>query len=402
LDSRELLNTGVSKGIISAEQREALLALGAGEGTAVEAGRALNGVTIAYGVGALVVLFGFGWFLADRWKVLGSSGVFGVTIAYAAVFLVVAHITKREGFPVAHGVATLLAVAMAPLATWALMEWTGVWSAEYQRMCSLRIPPFGYCQGQPLAIELAAVVAALIALRRVKFPPLTIPIAVVSITMPERFIREWAPNSYNGVTMGWRWVIVASLVATMAYVVDRRVRDDDYGVWFWLAASFATLMGTANVFAGDASLRWFLGPVALLVLVASVYLRRRILLALGIGGVFGFLAWLANDVFKLTLAFPLLLAVLGIAIIIVTVWLQRRFPEIVRRVGGDPSTPPALPGGVFTLLAPALLGLLMMQDATRIDRDIAAGRRIRAQAMALKQRARRDSMAAIKRAPVVR
>ena len=402
MNSRDLLNAGVEKGIISAGQRDALLALGSGEGTGAEAGRALNGVTIAYGVGALVVLFAFGWFLADRWKVLGPSGVFGVTIAYAAVFLVVSHITRREGFPVAHGVATLLAVAMVPLATWALMQWTGIWSPEYHRLCGLRVVPFGYCQGEPLAIELSAVAAALIALRRVKFPPLTIPIAVVSVSMPERFIREWSAASYNGVTMGWRWVIVASLVATAAYVIDRRMRDDDYGVWFWVAASFTTLVGTVSVLGGDAYLRWYLGPVSLVVLVASVYLRRRVLLALGIAGVFGYLAWLASDVFKLTLAFPLLLAVLGVAIIIVTVWLQRRFPEIVRRVGGDPSKPPTLPGGVLTLLAPALIGFLMMGDATRMDRENAADRRSRAHAGASRNRAQRDSVVAAKRAPVVR
>jgi hypothetical protein len=406
MNSRDLLNAGVEKGIISAGQRDALLALGAGEGTGeatrVEARRALNGVTIAYGVGALVVLFAFGWFLADRWKVLGPPGVFGITIAYAAVFLVVAHVTRREGFLVAHGVATLLAVAMVPLATWALMQWTGVWTPEYHRLCGLRVSPFAYCQGEPLAIELSTVAAALVALRRVKFPLLTIPIAVVSVTMPERLIRSWSDASFNGVSMGWRWVIVASLVATAAYLVDRRMRDDDYGVWFWIAASFAALVGTIGVLSGDEYLRWYLGSVSLVVLVSSVYLRRRILLALGIAGVFGYLAWLANDVFKLTLAFPLLLAVLGVAIIIVTVWLQRRFPAIVRRVGGDPSQPPTLPGGVLTLLAPALIGMLMMRDATRLDREHAADQRSRAHASSSRMRAQRDSMIAARRARVVR
>ncbi|MHB1312800.1 MAG: DUF2157 domain-containing protein [Gemmatimonadaceae bacterium] len=402
MNSRALLDAGVEKGIISAGQRDALLGLAGREGKAAEAGRALNGVTIAYGVGALVVLFAFGWFLADRWKVLGPSGIFGVACAYAAVFLAVAYMTKREGFPVAHGVATLLTVAMVPLATWALLQWTGVWSAEYHRVCGLRLPPFGFCQGEPLAVELSAILAALVALRRVPFPPLTIPIAVVSVSMPERFIREWTAVGYSGVSMGWRWVIVASLVATAAYVIDRRMRDDDYGLWFWVASSFATLVGTIAVLGGDAYLRWYLGPVSLVVLVASVYLRRRILLALGIAGVFGYLAWLASDVFKLTLAFPLLLAVLGVAIIIVTVWLQRRFPEIVRRVGGDPSLAPSLPGGVFTLLAPALIGLLMMGDAARMDREHAANQRSRSRAGAARNRVQQDSVVAARRARVVR
>ena len=81
------------------------------------------------------------------------------------------------------------------------------------------------------------------------------------------------------------------------------------------------------------SLRHAFLPASLVVLAGAVILRRRVLAVLGIIALFGYLAWLANDVFKLTLAFPVLLAALGVAIIIVTVWLQRRFPQIVRRLG---------------------------------------------------------------------
>lgn len=375
---RDLLSAGVEKGIITEAQRAALLALGEPGERPREAIRGFNGVMIAYALGALVVLFAFGWFLIDRWRTLGPPGIFGITCAYAAVFLVVAHVTRREGFPVAQGVAVLLAIGMVPLAAWALVQWTGVWTPDVQRVCSMREHPFAMCQGEPVIIELSVVAASLLALRRVPFPLLTLPIAVVSITLPERFIREMSGGWYNGAAMGWRWVIVASLVATAAYVIDRRRRDADYAEWFWIAASVAAFVGTTGILGNDPSLRHFLAPVSLVMVVASVYLRRRALLALGVLGVFGYLGWLANDVFKLTLAFPLLLAVLGVSIIIITVWVQRRFPDLVRRVGGDPSRPPAIPGGVFSLLAPALLGLLLMPDAQRGDRERQADARSRA------------------------
>ena len=100
-----------------------------------EAARTFNGIIIAYGVGALVVLFAFGWFMVDRWRVLGDSGVFGLAVAYAAVFLMVAHVLQREGFDTARGVAVLLAVAMAPLAMRALLRWIGVWTPQLAEMC---------------------------------------------------------------------------------------------------------------------------------------------------------------------------------------------------------------------------------------------------------------------------
>lgn len=396
MTSRELLDLGVSRGIITPDQRAALQTLlGAVESTegAREAERGFNGIAIAYAIGAIVVLFAFGWFMVDRWKVLGDGGVLALSMGYAAIFLVVAQVMKREGFHFARGVSMLLAVGMAPIAMYALLRVLGVWTPELDALCMQQQHPFAMCQGQPLAIELAAVGAALVALRFLAFSPFMIPIAVVSITLPERLLREWASGpGLDGVAMGWRWVIIASLLAAVAYTVDRRQRGEDYGFWLWLSVAVASWFGCLMLFQTDHSLRWYLAPVSLLVITASVILRRRALLVVGLFGVFGFLGWLAFDVFKVTTAFPIVLAMIGVSIIVLTVWVQKRFPQVIRRVAGDPSQTVHFPGGVAALLAPALLGLLLVQDAARLDRDAAADRRSRRHAMASRDRARRDSI----------
>ena len=46
-----------------------------------EARRGFNAITVAYSLGALLVLFALGWFLVDRWKVSGPVGVLGVVAA---------------------------------------------------------------------------------------------------------------------------------------------------------------------------------------------------------------------------------------------------------------------------------------------------------------------------------
>ncbi|MBM3907216.1 MAG: DUF2157 domain-containing protein [Gemmatimonadetes bacterium] len=380
MDNRELLNLGVERGIITDDQRTQLQVLLGREDAGApvrEAERGFNGVAIAYLIGAIVVLFAFGWFMVDRWKVLGDGGLFGLAAAYAAIFLGVGFVMKREGFHVARGVATLLAVGMAPIAMWALLRWIGVWTPEYDAMCVKPDHPFAACQGQPMAVELAAVVAALVAMRQMAFSPFMIPIAVVSITLPERVMRELAAGpAIDGAAMGWRWIIIASLLSAAAYLTDRRRRgEEDYAFWLWMAVAAAAWFGGLMLFQMDHSLRWYLAPASLLVITASVILRRRALLVVGLFGVFGFLAWLAFDVFKVTTAFPLVLALIGVAIIVLTVWVQKRFPEVIRRVGGDPSQPARFPGGVAALLAPALLGMLLMNDAARVDREAAADRR---------------------------
>ncbi len=396
MTTRELLDLGVDRGIITAEQRAQLQTLlGAVESASPprEAERSFNGIAIAYAIGAIVVLFAFGWFMVDRWKVLGDGGVFALSVAYAGTFLIVAQVMKREGFPFARGVAMLLAVGMAPLAMYALVRWVGLWTPELDALCSRQPHPFAACQGQPLAIELAAVGAALLAMRQMPFSFFMIPIAVVSVTLPERLLRELSAGpEFYGVATGWRWVIIASVLAAAAYTVDRRQRDEDYGFWLWLSVAVTAWFGCMTLFQTDLSLRWYLAPVSLLVITASVILRRRALLIVGLFGVFGFLGWLAFDVFKVTTAFPIVLAMIGVAIIILTVWLQKRFPDVIRRMGGDPTQAAQFPGGVLALLAPALLGLILMQDAARLDRDRVADRRSRAHATASRDRARRDSL----------
>ena len=108
----------MARGIISAEQRDALLALDAGamEETPAEARRGLNSVTVAYGLGGAAVVFAFGWFVADRWEVLGPAGVLAVSALYALLFSFTARYLGRLGFETAASVAALVAVATAPLA----------------------------------------------------------------------------------------------------------------------------------------------------------------------------------------------------------------------------------------------------------------------------------------------
>ena len=96
-DLNRLVSEAVARGIIDGGQRDKLQALAAhlvpeasdaeelpSEGPARrEARRGFNAITIAYSLGALLVLFALAWFLFDRWRSLVPGGVLGVSLLYA-------------------------------------------------------------------------------------------------------------------------------------------------------------------------------------------------------------------------------------------------------------------------------------------------------------------------------
>ncbi|MFI5311114.1 MAG: hypothetical protein ACHQQ3_07785 [Gemmatimonadales bacterium] len=376
----ELLRSGVAHGIITEVQERSLLALDAPDSTGREAARGFNAVTVAYGVGALVVLFAFGWFLVDRWNVLGDAGLLGVSLLYAVLFAIAAFVLAREGFPVAHGLAVLLAVGMTPLAVRALGRLVPFWPTDALALCGGARAQFFPCDMEALTMELTAAAAALAMLRRVRFGPLVIPVAIAGLLIPAHLVRAWLDVEWGSAMVGWTALLTGSLLLAVAYAVDRQRETEDYAAWLHVAAAVAGLVACVQLFDAYPELRHLAAPVAVLSFVGAVYLRRRVYLVAGVFLAFLYLTWLAVAVFRVTVAFPLVLAVIGLSIIVAAVLLQRRFPALVARAGGS-AGPPRFPGGIATLLAPALLAALMLPDGGRRDTESRLNRAAHVRAM---------------------
>src|SRR5689334_14690413 len=124
LSLNDVVDAAVERGVIDAAQRDQLRALAAELATAsprgAEAGRGMskaaeparearrgfNAVTVAYSLGALLVLVALGWFLFDRWESLGPGGVLVVAAVYAGAFAGTGALLRRRAFVVAGGLAT--------------------------------------------------------------------------------------------------------------------------------------------------------------------------------------------------------------------------------------------------------------------------------------------------------
>jgi len=370
------LRDAVGRGVISQEQHDALLAMAAEpvayERAPREAPRGFNAVTVAYAVGAVAVLFAFGWFLVDRWRELGPAGVLGVALLYAAIFAVTAVVLTRQGFATAAGVATVLAVEMAPLATWALLRLAGLWPTGTPRALCEAAPASFACGGKWMLVELVSIAAALLALRWVKFAELTAPIAVALVFLSFHVAEAAAGTPLR--QRGWGWAVLAgaSAVLTLAYAVDRRRREggEDYAFWLYAGGLAGVFGGMGGVWGAEPMTRHALPFVGAAALALAVLLRRRAFLLFGAATLVWYLGYLAFDVFRRTLTFPVLLASFGLAVILGTVQLQRAYPRLTRRAGVRAAGEGArrLRGGYLIFAAPAVLALAMLPGAVARDR----------------------------------
>ena len=385
-----LIDVALERGIIDAAQRDALAALSAelnvardhshdeAEDTAPrrEAQRGFNAITVAYSLGALLVLFALAWFLVERWKVLGPFGVLVVALLYAAAFAVVGSQLRRRGFDVAGGLAIVLAVAMTPVWAWAILRLTGeipdpaIWTDPLSRY-----EP--YVASRLIVLDLATIGVALAALRRVRFSVLGAPIAVAAVALLLHLGQALGDPRLSWYIGPYYECVVACTMIAVAYAVERhQPPNEDYAFWVYLAGLVMLLVAYFGVWSYIGRWRHALPLVAVALVTASLYLRRRTLLVAGGIAAFAYLGYLAFDVFRRVIALPIALATLGLLVIVSTVWMQRRFPKLVARVSReDAAGVKTLPAGGLAVLGPLAIAFTAMVFAGReadertIDRE---------------------------------
>jgi hypothetical protein len=184
-------------------------------------------------------------------------------------------------------------------------------------------------------MEVAVILAAIFALRRFSFPFLVMPIAValwyVAMDLPPLIFGKGA---YEWLDARWVSLWFGLAVLLVAYLVDRRTRDD-YAFWLYLFGGLSFFGGLSLLLSWDSEK--ILGMhlyllICVSMMFASVLLQRRALIVYGALGVVNYLAFMAWEVFRESLIFPFLLTVIGLAIIWLGVEYRRHQEAIEARL----------------------------------------------------------------------
>lgn len=294
-----------------------------------------NFANVAFYFGALIIISAMTWFMSLTSESFGGGGIFLLAIAYGFCFtLAGSSLYFRQNLKVPGGLLFAVAVCMTPLAIYGLQRWTGFW---IQGNPGTYRDYYLWIKGSWFLMELGTIIAGLIALRFVRFPFLTAPIAFSLYFMS----MDLTPLIFGKNGFNWNqrllvsmWFGIACIV--VAYLVDIRIRrrDGDFAFWLYLFGLMAFWFGITLTGDGNEFQKIIYCLINLGLMLLSVVLRRKAFMVFGAIGVFVYLTYLAYDVFKNSLLFPLALTALGISIIYLGVLYQRQSGNLERLFEG--------------------------------------------------------------------
>jgi hypothetical protein len=223
------------------------------------------------------------------------------------------------------GLLFTLAVWMAPLAIYGLEELTGIWpQANPGAFRDYHI----WVKGSWILMEMGTILAGSVALRFIRFPFLTSPIAFslwyMSMDLTPLLLRK---NEFSWHERLWASLIFGALILILSYVVDRRTRED-YAFWGCLFGLLAFWGGLSLMQSSSEFNKFLYCLINLGLMLVAIFLDRRAFLVFGAFGVFGYLAHLSYEVFKDSMMFPFALSVLGLLIIFPGIKYQRNHEAI--------------------------------------------------------------------------
>lgn len=285
---------------------------------------AFTAANVIYYVGALIVIGAMGWFMTKAWEDLGGLGIFSIATIYIVAFVLGgSFLWRKSALKIPAGLLLTISVCMVPLATYGLERWTGYWPES---------DPGGYTNFHPyinsswLIMELATIVAGIVAVRLWRFPFLTAPIAYALWFMS----MDFADFIYHG-HYGEREfisVIFGLCMLAATYVLDLKSKLSDLTFWGYLFGVMAFWGGLSSM-DSDSELSKFLYCLINLALIfLSVALRRKAFLVFGALGLLGYLYHLADLVFANSLYFPFVLSLIGLLVICVGFVFQKNQKRI--------------------------------------------------------------------------
>jgi hypothetical protein len=289
-----------------------------------------SGLNVAYFFGALVVIAAMGWLMTLGFQQMGPWAVSAIAVGYAVAFIASGRkLWTTAGLRTPGGLLYTMAVCMTPLLIWGLEKGTGFWPdrdpGNYRDF-------YPYIRSSWIWMEAGTVLAALFALRRVKFTFLVAPAAVALWFMSMDLAAYLGGHHQWQLALGQQVSISFGLAMLfLAYLIDQRTRED-FGFWLYLFGMTALWGAITSMDSGSEWRRFLYCLLNLGFIALSVLLQRRVFLVFGAIGVNAYLVRLAYTVFKDSMLFPFALTGLGLGVIALTVMYQRNRQAIDARV----------------------------------------------------------------------
>jgi hypothetical protein len=293
--------------------------------------------------GALIVITAMGLFSTLAFSQMGGRALAITAVVYAGVFWAGGHYlwhTKNLRTP--GGLLIAIAVSMAPLAVYGLQDALGWWGqfgnpGAYQGF-------YVWIKGSWIFMEVAAIVAAALALRYYRFP-FIVSVIAVALWFMSMDLAPWIAGMAHADWDTQRrvsiWFGLAMLA--VAYGTDRRQRTGDFAFWLYLFGLLAFWGGVSATSGGTVFDKALYCALNVGLLFVAVFLNRRVFAVFGVIGISFYLGDLASHVFKDSLLFPFALSLIGVGVIAaglayyrrqdaIVAWFDANLPDALKRL----------------------------------------------------------------------
>lgn len=296
-----------------------------------EANSGFDFAQLAWYGGGVLVMIAMAWFMERAGSVFGTGSVFMLSLAYAVGFAALGHKLRfKDDQKTPGGLLFTLAVLMAPLAVVSGLEAIGIAA----RLSGSQVALFA---------EIATLGIALVAVNRVKVSILSAPVFgslwLLSMTIADLLARPYlgpifgfASNAYLLISMGIGVAILALAIATDSRFGREPGADYSWWGYFFGVAAFWIPLSMLDSGSELGKLAYF--GINLLMMVGSVLLARKVFLLAGAIGSIYYIGHVLWTYFSDSLAFPLALIGVGIAVIYLGVQYRRRQASIEAYVLG--------------------------------------------------------------------
>jgi hypothetical protein len=299
---------------------------------ATETRTGLNFVSVAYYIGALLMISACAWFLGDKWESLGDAGVLVTCLIYAGVAAGIGVWLRANEYSTAGGLLVTVAVSLTPLVTYSIEHMTGMWPLDSPGSYARYYP---WIHGSWVAMELATIAAGAIALRYVRFGFLLAPVAFsfwfLSMDL-FALLMGYGELTWSG--RAWVSVFVGAITIGLGYGLERTIGreeavSEDFAFWCYLFGLMA-FWGGLTAMNSDSEAGKFLYLLTNVGLIGlAVWLRRATFVVFGAMGCWAYVGHLAYTVFKDSALFPFAIAGIGLVMILTTVWAQRQWRAVL-------------------------------------------------------------------------
>ncbi|MDF2179510.1 DUF2157 domain-containing protein [Aliiglaciecola sp. CAU 1673] len=319
--SKQLLQDAVANSILSQTQADALY--GFLQQRQDQTPR-FDFTHVLYYLGGMLAIGAMTLFMNLGWETFGGAGIFFISLLYAGIGLKMSQHFEARFLSIPAGICATFVVVLTPLAIYGLQHWLGIWPDDSQYREYHRIVHWHW-----LYMELGTLAVGATLLWRFRYAFLVMPLAVTLW-----YLSMDLAALLNGTPVDWELrklvsMYVGLLMIGLAFWIDIRSRISvDYAFWIYLFGVIAFWCGLSLQHSDSQLSKFIYLCINLVMIGVGVVLVRRVFVifgAIGAAGYFGQLAW---NVFKESWGFPIVLTLIGLGVIYLGVFWQKREQQL--------------------------------------------------------------------------